>query len=808
MQKILINASQDEEVRVALVDGKKLFDLNIEYNSQYFKSGNIYRAKIARVEPSLDAAFVDYGHSRHGFLPLKEIAKEYFRRPANKPFNQLSISDVTAKGRELLVQVVREERGDKGAALSTYVNLVGRYVVLAANNKNTRGISRRITGSAERKRTYEMLNALQLGEGEGVIIRTYAIDHSVDELREDMAYLRELWQSIRSANTSKRAPSLIYRDGPAITRTLRDHFNKSIEEIVVDSQEAFSIAEGFLQRFKPECIDRLKLHQSTVPLFVHYQIENQISSAYRREVRLPSGGSIFFDQTEAMLAIDINSAKSTKGQDSEATALHTNIEAAQEIALQLRLRDVGGLIVIDFIDMHSSANKEAVESEMLQAMHFDKARYYIGNISRFGLMEMSRQRMRPSLDESSQVACPHCHGSGVIRTVESMTMFILRALAKEAGTAKSAVLAVHVPVDVACYLLNEKNNEIGRIEKQSGKRVFVLPDKGVDIPDYRISPCGQKDTKLSYQMLPKPGLIRIVSSARKANIDESQAAVSYVPIDGQATMQANQAQPTNLNRWDWLKRLMRRAQSQQLPAQQPSQQPSQPPAQQPLQQPVATAAMPSTDTRPKRRASHTRHHRQNRRRYGQPRERSYASSSSAPRSGNRSGGGKPGSGLYRKRTKERAYLNRNEKQAQLNKSSTNQPIGREYAAAAYPKPAAAAASESKKPVFDQQQSQTNWGSRTFAKTSHDKNYQPLQSSNSAAKDLSDNAPFRDIRAPASTDATVNSSATLSSSAAPRKPQAESQAAAPAAWPAKNKPTLSSSQSAATEPAMLQIKTKK
>lgn len=760
MKKILINAKQGEEVRVALVDGDQLFDLDIEINSQSSKSGSIYKASISHVEPSLDAVFVNYGQERQGFLSIREIAKENFRSFPNKPFDQVSIAEVVKKNQDLLVQVTREERGNKGAALSTYISIAGRYIVLTVNNARTRGISKRIISQQAREDAYALLNALQLEDNEGVIVRTCGVGHKVKELQEDVAHLRELWKLIKSSAADKKAPALLYRERSPVVRALHNYFNESIEEVVVDDAEAFSVAKNFLQLLKPEYLDRLQLHDSTAPLFSRYKIEEQIFSAFQREVKLPSGGSVFFDQTEAMLAIDTNSAKSTKGHGGEETARHTNMEAVHEIARQLRLRDAGGLIVIDFIDMQSSDNKKAVEDELLKAMQIDKARYQIGTISRFGLLEMSRQRMRSSLGESSHVSCPRCKGSGIIRTVESMALFVLRALSKQAHEGESPVLITHTPINVASYLFNEKYKEIAWIEKQSGKRLFILPDKNMEIPDYRISPHGQKDTVSSYQMLPQPDFVKIVSENKKLEDKHEPAVVSYTQVVSRM----------NKSKWGWSARIacgiwrwLRRLWGGRAP-----------------KQPAAAFTPPKERRSERQRFQHTRHHRQNRRyRYSErwqnrdrDRPRPPAHQTAAPQSSKlkRHDGTphKQGSGLYRKRRREKLY---------------NQTDGK----AAFHRRSAPLHSP------DQSSSQTNKPQRSFLGRSQKRPAQEkntgmgrkasdvVQTSGRVAKDLSSNVPFKDVRTPA----------------------AEKRSG----WSDRDQPPFKPDRSLASEPVMVQVKTK-
>ncbi|MCX7037053.1 MAG: Rne/Rng family ribonuclease [Proteobacteria bacterium] len=429
MKRMLVNATQQEELRVALVDGQKLYDLSIEIPSREQKKANIYKARIARVEPSLEAAFVDYGAARHGFLPLKEIAKEYFRPgvAANRPIREL-----VTEGQEIVVQVEKEERGNKGAALTTFISMAGRFLVLMPNNPRAGGVSRRIEGE-DRDQMRETMAQLQIPEGMGAIIRTAGVGRSAPELQWDLDNLRTQWDAIAEAINSRPAPFLVYQESDAVTRAMRDYLTDDIGEILVDDTAAYQKAQEYMQRFMPpEALRQLKLYTDDTPLFTRFQIENQIESAYAHKVQLPSGGSLVIDYTEALVSIDINSARATRGGDIETTATNTNLEAADEIARQLRIRDIGGLIVIDFIDMESSKNQRDVEERLREAMKMDRARIQIGRLSRFGLLEMSRQRLRPSLGESSHLSCPRCNGIGSIRSVESMALSILRLVSEDA----------------------------------------------------------------------------------------------------------------------------------------------------------------------------------------------------------------------------------------------------------------------------------------------------------------------------------------------------------------------------------------
>lgn len=483
MKRILINATQPEEIRVALVDGQKLYDLDIETPHHQKKKANIYKGKVTRIEPSLEAAFVDYGAERHGFLPFKEVAEEYY--PEERPEGRLSIADVLKEGQELIVQVQKEERGNKGAALTTQITLAGPYVVMMPNNPRAGGISRRIEGE-DRAELREALNGVNIPEGMGLIVRTAGIGKSSEELQWNVNYLVQLWEAIKKAADAKPAPFLIYQESDIITRAIRDHLRQDIGEVLIDDMDAFHRARDFVQHVMPQFVGRIKPYQDKIPLFTRFQIESQIETAFQREVTLPSGGVIVIDMTEALTAIDINSSRSTKGGDIEETAFNTNMEAAVEIARQLRLRDLGGLIVIDFIDMHSNKHQREVENALREAVKSDRARVQIGRISRFGLLEMSRQRLRPSIEEATQIVCPRCKGVGVIRGVESMALSILRLLEEEAMKDNTKRITVHLPVDVATFLLNEKRQQLIRIEERHRLHILIVPNEHMETPHYEM----------------------------------------------------------------------------------------------------------------------------------------------------------------------------------------------------------------------------------------------------------------------------------------------------------------------------------
>ncbi|HHK1152235.1 TPA: ribonuclease E [Pseudomonas aeruginosa] len=482
MKRMLISATQPEELRVALVDGQRLFDLDIESGAREQKKANIYKGRITRVEPSLEAAFVDFGAERHGFLPLKEISREYFKK---SPEGRINIKEVLSEGQEVIVQVEKEERGNKGAALTTFISLAGRYLVLMPNNPRAGGISRRIEGE-ERNELREALNGLNAPADMGLIVRTAGLGRSTEELQWDLDYLLQLWSAIKEASGERGAPFLIYQESNVIIRAIRDYLRQDIGEVLIDSIDAQEEALNFIRQVMPQYASKVKLYQDSVPLFNRFQIESQIETAFQREVKLPSGGSIVIDPTEALVSIDINSARATKGGDIEETALQTNLEAAEEIARQLRLRDIGGLIVIDFIDMTPAKNQRAVEERVREALEADRARVQVGRISRFGLLEMSRQRLRPSLGETSGIVCPRCNGQGIIRDVESLSLAILRLIEEEALKDRTAEVRARVPFQVAAFLLNEKRNAITKIELRTRARIFILPDDHLETPHFEV----------------------------------------------------------------------------------------------------------------------------------------------------------------------------------------------------------------------------------------------------------------------------------------------------------------------------------
>lgn len=481
MKRMLINATQPEEIRIALVDGQKLYDLDVETPHHQKKKANIYKATITRIEPSLEAAFVDYGSERHGFLPFKEVAEELY--PKNYDNKRPTIKEVLQEGQEIIVQVQKEERGNKGAALTTQITLAGPYVVMMPNNPKAGGISRQIEGN-DRSDTREALSNIEMPEGAGLIIRTAGVGKSTEELQWSISYLGQLWEAIKKASKEKQAPFLIHQESDIVILAIRDYLRQDIGEIIIDDMETFHKARDFIQHVMPEQVFKVKPYQDSVSLFTRYQVESQIESAYMREVKLPSGGEIVIDITEALTSIDINSSRSKKGGDIEETAYHTNLEAANEIARQLRLRDLGGLVVIDFIDMHSNRHQRDVENRMRDAVKTDRARVQIGKISRFGLLEMSRQRLRASIEESTQMVCPRCKGVGVIRGVESLALSMLRLIEEESMKESTRRVTVQLPVDVASFLLNEKRHQIIHIEEHHKLHVMIVPNENLCTPQY------------------------------------------------------------------------------------------------------------------------------------------------------------------------------------------------------------------------------------------------------------------------------------------------------------------------------------
>ncbi|OZG71307.1 ribonuclease E [Hahella sp. CCB-MM4] len=532
MKRMLINATQPEELRVALVDGQKLYDLDIESGTREQKKANIYKGKITRIEPSLEAAFVDFGAERHGFLPLKEISREYFKAQPQKG-SRMNIKELLQEGQEVIVQVDKEERGNKGAALTTFISLAGRYLVLMPNNPRAGGISRRIEGE-ERDQLKEAISGLNVPKEMGMIVRTAGVGRSSKELQWDFDYLMQFWDSIKSASENKPAPFLIYQESNVVIRAVRDYLRQDIGEVLIDHPQVQEEALNFVKAVMPNFENRIKFYQDDIPLFNRYQIESQIETAYQREVKLPSGGSIVIDPTEALVSIDINSARATKGGDIEETALQTNLEAADEIARQLRLRDIGGLIVIDFIDMTPAKNQREVENKLKSALDLDRARVQIGKISRFGLLEMSRQRLRPSLGETRNEICPRCKGQGTIRGIESLALSVMRLIEEEAFKERTAEVRAICPVTVATYLLNEKRVHLAKTEKRHGVKVVVVPNAHMDTPHFevqRIRDDNETINETSYNLKPEVEEDSELEVMLQKDVVRQEAAVkSIVPM--------------------------------------------------------------------------------------------------------------------------------------------------------------------------------------------------------------------------------------------------------------------------------------
>ncbi|ABE49589.1 MULTISPECIES: Rne/Rng family ribonuclease [Methylobacillus] len=530
MKRMLFNATQSEELRVAIVDGQKLIDLDIESAGKEQRKSNIYKGVITRIEPSLEAAFVNYGTDRHGFLPFKEIARSYFLNDSDAGRSP-RIQDVLKEGQELIVQVDKDERGNKGAALTTFVSLAGRYLVLMPNNPRGGGVSRRIEGE-ERNELRDTMAQLQVPSGMSIIARTAGIGRSVEELQWDLNYLLQLWTAVESASTIQSGPFLIYQEGSLVIRAIRDYFQPDIGEILIDTPDIYEQAVQFMNHVMPNNVSRVKLYRDEIPLFSRFQIEHQIESAFAREVRLPSGGAIVIDHTEALVSVDVNSGRSTKGSDIEQTAFNTNLEAADEVARQLRLRDLGGLVVIDFIDMENQRNQREVENRLREALHHDRARVQTGKISRFGLLELSRQRLRPSLGESNHIPCPRCHGTGHIRGIESTALHILRITQEEAMKENSAIIQVQLPVEAATFLLNEKRSEIHKIEQRMGVQVVLIPNIHMETPNYNILRIRHDDVeetgRASYEMVELPSETLETALAQEPKPAKAEAAVKGI----------------------------------------------------------------------------------------------------------------------------------------------------------------------------------------------------------------------------------------------------------------------------------------
>ncbi|EHK66327.1 Rne/Rng family ribonuclease [Achromobacter arsenitoxydans] len=506
MKRMLFNATHQEELRVAIVDGQKLIDLDIETAGREQRKGNIYKGVITRIEPGLEACFVNYGEDRHGFLPFKEVARSFFKEGVD--VRSARIQDALREGQELIVQVEKEERGNKGAALTTFISLAGRYLVLMPNNPRGGGVSRRVEGE-DRQELRDTMEQLELPQGMSIIARTAGIGRNVEELQWDLSYLLQLWTAIDGAARDNSAPILIYLESSLVIRAIRDYFSPEIGEILIDTDEIADQATAFMSVVMPDNVQRVKRYRDDIPLFSRFQIEHQIETAYSRTVQLPSGGAIVIDHTEALVSVDVNSARSTRGADIEETALRTNSEAADEVARQLRLRDLGGLIVIDFIDMEDSKNQRAVEQRLRDALHFDRARVQMGKISRFGLMELSRQRLRPALNEGSHITCPRCNGTGVIRDAESSALHVLRLLQEEAMKENTAAVHAQVPVDVATYLLNEKRSDITKMEARLKVNLMLIPNKHLETPHHHIERLRHDDPRLeevktSFELVEAP----------------------------------------------------------------------------------------------------------------------------------------------------------------------------------------------------------------------------------------------------------------------------------------------------------------
>ena len=560
MKRMLFNATQPEELRVAIVDGQKLIDLDIETAGKEQRKSNIYKALITRIEPSLEACFVEYGGSRHGFLPFKEVSPQYYKPGCG---SRPSIKEALREGQELLVQVEKDERGNKGAALTTYISLAGRYIVLMPNNPSGGGVSRRIEGE-ERDELREVLSHVEVPKGMSIIARTAGIGRNEQELQWDLDYLKQLWDAIEGAAESEKAPSLIYLESSLVVRAIRDYFNPEIGEILIDTEDIYQQALAFMSTVMPDNVNRIKRYIDDVPLFSRFQIEHQIESAHAREVRLPSGGAIVIDHTEALTAVDINSARATKGADIEATAFNTNLEAAEEIARQLRLRDLGGLIVIDFIDMENAKNQRDVENRLRDSLRYDRARVQTAKISRFGLLELSRQRLQPSLGESNYIACPRCSGIGHIRGTESSALHILRIIQEEAMKESSVAIHVQVPVDVATFLLNEKRGDIHRIESRLKVSVMLIPNPHLETPNYSINRLRHDDMtdevlQASYKLVEKPAEEKSLTPAQEQQkAARATAVVQGITPTQPAPMKAEKpkTRPSLLGKvFGWLKAL-------------------------------------------------------------------------------------------------------------------------------------------------------------------------------------------------------------------------------------------------------------
>src|SRR5687767_10110622 len=545
---MLFNATQQEELRVAIVDGQKLVDLDIESAAREQRKSNIYKGIITRIEPSLEAAFIDYGEERHGFLPFKEVARSYFKDGVD--VGRARIQDALREGQEIIVQVEKDERGTKGAALTTFISLAGRYLVLMPNNPRGGGVSRRVEGE-DRNELRDTLDQLQLPDGMSVIARTAAIGRSVEELNWDLGYLMQLWRAVEGASQDQsKKPFLIYLESSLVIRAIRDYFQPDIGEILIDTEEIYEQAKAFMQTVMPDNVGKVKLYRDDIPLFSRFQIEHQIESAYSRGVALPSGGAIVIDHTEALVAIDVNSARATRGGDIEETAFRTNLEAAEEVARQLRLRDLGGLIVIDFIDMESQRNQREVENRLRDSLKYDRARVQIGKISRFGLMELSRQRLQASLEETAHISCPRCSGTGFIRGTESTALHVLRIIQEEAMKENTGAVHAQVPVDVSSFLLNEKRAEIQKLEGRLKVNIVLVPNPHLETPHYKVQRLKHDELNAmehvpsSYELVERPEEPKAPGATEEEKVERQQPVVKSITPDQPAPLpQAPRPQP-------------------------------------------------------------------------------------------------------------------------------------------------------------------------------------------------------------------------------------------------------------------------
>ena len=551
MKRMLFNATHAEELRVAIVDGQTLLDLDVETTGKEQKKSNIYKAVITRIEPSLEAAFVNYGADRHGFLPFKEISRSYFKDPQANP-TKVRIQDVLSEGTELVVQVEKDERGNKGAALTTFISLAGRYLVLMPNNPRGGGVSRRIEGE-ERAQLRDAMDQLNLPTGMSVIARTAGIGRNAEELEWDLNYLTQLWKAVDGAAGSQKAPFLIYQDASLVIRAIRDYFRQDIGEILIDTESIYEQARQFMGHVMPHNVDRVKWYQEETPLFSRFQIEHQTESAYSRQVLLPSGGSIVIDHTEAMVSIDVNSARSTRGSDIEETARKTNIEAAEEVARQLRLRDLGGLVVIDFIDMENTNSQREVENTLREALRYDRARVQVGKISRFGLLELSRQRLQTSLGETSHITCPRCSGTGNIRSIESTALHVLRIVQEEAMKESTAAVHAQVPVAVASYLLNEKRDELYAIEHRVKVSCVLIPNTHLETPHYIVKRLRHDELNQTDMTLPSYDLAEEV---KDESLEEDKKQDVIKPSAAVKGVTSTQAAPPQTKKDGFFKRLI------------------------------------------------------------------------------------------------------------------------------------------------------------------------------------------------------------------------------------------------------------